>query len=286
MAGVLAEYFRAPLDAVYATAAGVWEDRTERVRRLIAEHSARERLASLTAPLTSTVVVNSCVRRGTPAQVILAHAGETRAGLIVLGAADRRRFGSGSHRLAATLASSASAAVWTVPSDARGCAVRRILVPVTSAEATRAAVDWAMSLARRFGATVSLACMEPPANWFGAGLFGQGRRARDLTRHRLGLSAKALARLQRAEITATEAAPQRDANSLALLAKDQAFDLVVVGIPVDAEVDTEQVVLAERLRQCSLVPALSVRARVQRSSYSRQLQLRPEFGAFRPDSAA
>lgn len=286
MASVLAQYFRTPLDALYAASTGAWEGRAERVKRLIAEHTAREQLAVLTAPFTGTLEVHSCVRRGAPADVILAHAEESQASLIVLGAADRRRFGSPAHRLATTVASAASAAVLTVPSDTRACAVRRILVPITTSEAARPATNWAMSLARRFGASVSLVCMAPQANWFVSPLFGRDRRAQDMARRRTALLERARERFHQAEIAATEESPQRDATDLALLARDGAFDLVVLGLPSTAELDAEQLALTERLRQCSRVPTLSVRARVQQSSQAKRRSSPEEWGVWQPDSAA
>ncbi|HVY28241.1 MAG TPA: universal stress protein [Polyangiaceae bacterium] len=266
ISSVMAEYFHVPLDALYAARSGAWEDRTERVRRLIAEHSARERLDQLIAPLATTIAVTASVQRGAAGDVILQQASESHAGLIVLGSADRRSFGSGSHRLAMTIASTATAAVLTVPSDARACAVQRILVLITSATAARPALKWATALAGRFGASVSLARMAPPASWFGAGLFGPTRRSQDATRRRATLVERSLDRLREADIAVSEEPEQLDATGLARLAAEGAFDLVVVGLPAALDPGAEEIALVERLRQCSLVPVLSVRARVRRSS--------------------
>lgn len=286
IASVMAEYFRVPLDALYAATPGSWEGRTERVRRLIAEHSARERLDQLIAPLASTIEVTASVQRGAAGEVILEQASKSHAGLIVLGAADRRSFGGGSHRLALTVSSTATAAVLTVPSEARACAMRRILVPVTTAAATRPALEWATALARRFGARVSLARMAPPATWFGAGLSGPTARSRDMARRRAVLLERLLDQLRHADVAVTEEPEQVDATGLGRLASEQAFDLVVLGLPTASDPGLEQLALAERLRQCSLVPVLSVRADMRGSSQAKWAGPAETWSSWKPEYAA
>lgn len=286
IASVMAEYLRVPLDTLYAATSGVWEGRTQRVRRLIAEHSARERLDRLIAPLATTIEVTARVQRGAAGDVILEQASRSGAGLIVLGSTDRRCFGGGSHRLAMAVASTASAAVLTVPSDARACAVQRILVPITTAAAVRPALKWATVLAGRFGASVCLVRMAPPATWFGAGLLGGTGRSRDMERRRAVLLDRMLDRLRHADIVVTEEREQVDATGLALLASEQAFDLVVLGLPVALDSGLEQIALAERLRQCSLVPVLSVRADVRSSAQTKWAGPGEAWGSWKPEHAA
>jgi nucleotide-binding universal stress UspA family protein len=286
ISSVMAEYLRVPLDALYAARSGTWEDRTERVRRLIAEHSARERLDQLIAPLAQTIAITASVQRGGAGDVILQQARERQAGLIVLGSADRRRLGSGSHRLATTVASTATAAVLTVPSDARACAMRRILVLITSAAAARPALKWATTLAGRFGASVSLARMAPPGSWFGAGLFGPTRRSQDTARRRATLVERSLDRLRQADINVSEEPEQLDAAGMVRLAAERAFDLVVVGLPAALEPGAEELVLVERLRQCSLVPVLSVRAGVRSSSQAHWTSSPQTRGSWKSEYAA
>jgi nucleotide-binding universal stress UspA family protein len=265
IASEVSEHFRVPLEALYAAKSGEWENRTERVRRLIAEHTARERLEQLVAPLTTAIEVNASVQRGAAKDIILKHAGEIRAGLIVLGSADRRSFGKGSHRLATAVAGAAAAAVLTMPSETRSCSVRRILFPVTTAAAARPALKWVLELARRFGASVTLVPMASPATWFGAGSSGLVR-SREAQSRRATLLERSLERLRLADVAVSQEPEQRDASGLSRLVSEQAFDLVTLGIPASPSEDFEQLTLAERLRQCSLVPVLSARARAQASS--------------------
>lgn len=286
IASVMAEYFRVPLDALYAATSGVWEGRTERVRRLIAEHSARERLEQLIAPLATTIEVTASVQRGAAGDVILEQASKSHAGLIVLGSTDRRSFGRGSHRLAMAVASTAKAAVLTVPSDARACAVQRILLPITTAAALRPALDWATALARRFGASVSLVPMAPPATWFGASLLRPTGRSRDMGRRRAVLLERMVDRLRHADIVVIEEPNAVDATGLARLASEQEFDLVVLGLPGVSDPGLEQIALAERLRQCSLVPVLSVRADVRSSSQAKRTAPHEASDGWKPEYAA
>lgn len=265
IASEISEHFGVPLEALYAAKAGEWESRTERVRRLIAEHAARERLEQLVAPLTTGIEVNASVQRGSAKDIILKHASEIRAGLIVLGSEDRRSFGKGSHRLATAVAEAAAAAVLTMPSETRSCSVRRILFPVTTAAAARPALKWVSELARRFGASVTLVPMSSPATWFGAGSFGL-LRSREARNRRATLLARSLERLRLADVAVAQEAEQLDASGLSRLVAEQNFDLVTLGIPAPMSEDFEQLTLAERLRQCSLVPVLSVRAPTRTSS--------------------
>ena len=278
-ASVLAEYLGVPLEALYAATSGAWDDRAERVRRLIAEHSSRERLEQLIAPLAAAITVKATVQRGAVAEVILRHASRGRAGLIVLGSGDRRRFGSGSHRLAMSVAATATAPVLTVPSDARGCAVKRILVPITSSTASRAALTWATALAHRFGASVTLARVAHPPAWFGASLFGPRRRTEELSRQRAILLESSIDRLRHADIVVTKEPEQLDANALALLVSEQAFDLVVMGLPPASHGGLEHA-LGERVRQCGLVPVLSVRAQMQNSSRAHSAKSAAALGSW------
>ncbi len=285
-ASVMAEYFRVPLDTLYAATSGAWEGRTERVRRLIAEHSAHERLDQLIAPLATTIEVTASVVRGAAGDVILEQASKRRAGLIVLGAADRKSFGGGSHRVAMAVAAAATAPVLTVPRGVRACAMQRVLVPITTAATSRPALKWATALARRFGASVSLVPMAPPPTWFGAGLFGLTDRSRDMRRRRAVLLDRSLERLRHADITVTEEPEQLDATGLARLASARPFDLVVLGLPAALDPGVEQVALAERLRQSSLVSVLSVRADVRSSSQAKWAGPSASSGVCRPAYAA
>jgi nucleotide-binding universal stress UspA family protein len=261
LASVLAEQFDADLHGVYAASPNPgWDNRLERVKRLIVEHNAREQLTSLLAPFASALAVDSFVTRGTAVDVILAHADAHEAELIVCGISGSSRVGEGSRRLASAVASRATPAVLTVPGDTPACALRRILLVVTEPDATEAALTWAETLAERFGASISLVRLAQAARGFWPA-FGTGLREQMFERKRKATLQLAATSVMDAELDLGKPlAPERDANGIAALAERDAFDLVVIGLPPTARRADPATALVERLRRSSAVPTLSVRA--------------------------
>lgn len=269
LASVVAEHFEAQLDGLYvATPTSNWDSRVERVKRLIVEHNARGQLETLLAPFGQALDVDSFVTRGNAADEILAHADVHQSDLIVCGISGNSRIGEGSRRLASTVASRASSAVLTVPGDSPACAVRRILLVITTKDATAPALSWAQVLAERFEASISLVRLEPTARRFWAG-FGQSSLQADCwERQRAAAQQRIAAFVEDAELEIAELlSPERDAAGIATLAETENFDLVVVGLPHTAtRGDTSPTVLSQ-LRRASTVPTLSVRAPCPRLKY-------------------
>jgi len=257
-AGLLSREFGVPLDGLYVAAPLVeWGSRVERVRRLIAEHNAHERLDALLAPFSSSLDVQSFVTRGTSSEVIGAHANEHRADLIVLGGA-RKRMAGPSSKLASILSAHAERGILTVPGDSPACALRRILLLVTPDTVAASPLRWTKTLARRFGARVKVVGVGPASLGFWRGL---SLRTRPTERqHDLQSAVQAAEQSLAAAGIATEApsAPLL-ASEVELLLQSAGFDLVVLGLP--AGTDSTESVLLDRLRKEGGVPVLSIRAR-------------------------
>jgi nucleotide-binding universal stress UspA family protein len=233
MASVLAEHFEAQLDGLYVAAPSTgWDSRHQRVRRLIVEHNARDRLETLLAPFEGTVPIDSFIARGRAAEMILAHADAHQSDLIVCGISGNSRLGEGSRRLASRVASGATSAVLTVPGDSPACALRRILLVGTAPDATESARAWATSLSGRFDGSVVSVRPDLSERGFWSGLRG---------------SAPLLG--------------ERDAAELAAMVERERFDLVVVGLPGAADGREATTRWVERLRRTMTVPTLSVRGR-------------------------
>jgi nucleotide-binding universal stress UspA family protein len=267
MASVLAEHFQAHLQGLYVAAPHhSWDNRTDRVKRLIVEHNARQRLESLLAPFERSLAVNSFVTRGSTADVILAHADVHQSDLIVCGISGNSRTGEGSRRLASAVAARAESAVLTVPGDSPACALRRILLVLTEPQSTEPALHWAKTLAHRFGAKISLVRLDSAPRGFwtgfggassrGAGLCADSReRRRHAEQHRVAAS------VHDSELKlGAPLLPERDAASIAALIDRESFDLVIVGLPPAADETEPATTLVERLRRTSAAPTLSTRA--------------------------
>jgi nucleotide-binding universal stress UspA family protein len=181
--------------------------------------------------------------------------------LIVCGISGSSRVGTGSRRLATSVASRASSAVLTVPGDSPACALRRILLVVTEPEVTAPALDWAETLGERFGASISLVRLARAARGFWPA-FGVGLREQMFERKGTATLKHAAARVLDAELAlGAPLAPERDADSIATLAERESFDLVVIGLPHGSTQRTDPAAaLVERLRRSSAVPTLSIRA--------------------------
>lgn len=260
LASVLAEQFDANLHGLYAAAPRTgWDNRLDRVKRLIVEHDARERLEAMLAPFGEAVAVDSFVTRGTAAEVIVSHAEAHEADLIVCGISGSARVGEGSRRLASRVASRATPAVLTVPGETPACALRRILLVVTEPDATDGALAWAETLAERFDASISLVRLaRAPRFW---PVFGSGLREQSSDTRRLATLQSAAARVLDAELDLGKPlAPERDADSIAALAEREGFDLILVGLPYASAGYQTVTPIVERLRRSASVPTLSVRA--------------------------
>lgn len=258
-AGLLSQQLDVPLDGLYVTAPlGEWGNRLERVRRLIAEHNAHQRLDELLAPFASSLDVQAFVTRGANGDVIDAHATQHNADLIVLGGA-RKRVGTSSSGLASILSARADRGVLTVPGDSPACALRRILLPVTADTLETPALAWTIKLARRFGASVQLVGLAPASSGFWRGLTRRSPVVAELE-DGIRVTARVIERCLSA--ASVPVGVQHAAVSLAdvePLVEATETDLVVVGLPAWAA--SPESALLERLRRHGNVPVLSIRAR-------------------------
>jgi hypothetical protein len=257
-ASSLSQQLGLPLDGLYvAPPLGGWEDRLARVRRLISEHNARERLDALLAPFASLLDVQSFVTRGASGDVIGAHAAQHCADLIVIGSA-RQRTTAGATHLASRLSAAAERGVLTVPGDSPSCALRTILLPVTARTPETPALAWVTMLARSFGARVELVAVEPTSLGFWRSLTRRpplSAALPDEVQHALRVVERSLSA---AGITTSGVNAVRPALEVESWVESAECDLVVVGLP--ASVASQEAVLLERLRKNGTTPVLSIRA--------------------------
>jgi nucleotide-binding universal stress UspA family protein len=145
LASFIAERFGAELEALYVGPTATSGDAAV-VQRL---DQVVERLGSLgtTARLAS----------GAPAQTILERANSRRCDLIVLGSRQRSDLGwQFRDDVVRDVSALADCATLTVHERDTAAAIERILVPVDFGPATSCMVDWACSVALRFGAEIEL----------------------------------------------------------------------------------------------------------------------------------
>jgi nucleotide-binding universal stress UspA family protein len=243
------------------------------VRRLIAEHNARERLQGLLAPLPSSLDVTSYVTRGRPSAVILSHSEQHRSDLIVMGAPPASRFGDGSGGTVAPVATAASCAVLSVRSETANSAVCRILLPVGAPFADVPATSWAIALASRFAAEVDVLRVGPSGSAFWRVLTAQSRAKQDARVADMQLRAQselALSRMRSAQVKAREIEqPEHTGcDAITALAEAGAFDLIILGLHAHAGVASGGEELVTALRRRTGVAVLSVRAPRVRSAFA------------------
>lgn len=281
---VIAQRFRASFDALYAPAPVVaFAGRAERVRRLIAEHNARERMQGLLAPFASSLSISSFVTRGQPSDVILSHSEQHRSDLIVMGTSPKR-FGDANGGIALPVATAATCAVLTVRVQTPECAMRRILLPVGPTLAESPAVGWAIALGLRFGAEVHLLRVGSPRLGFWQAWAGAARSPVDLLaeqRARRRTDA-VLARLLAARVEARELkhAEHPDEAGIVALAGTGRYDLIIAGLHSQGDDTKASESLVSALRCRSNVAVLSVRAPGAGASFARHGLARPtQWGA-------
>jgi nucleotide-binding universal stress UspA family protein len=268
LASLIAHRFGASLDALHAPSPLLsFGNRADRVRRLIAEHNARERLEGLVAPLGSSLSVSTYVTRGQASSVILSHSERRASDLIVLDAS------SEASATVTPVSTGASCAVLSVPSGAGGRAMRRILLPIGALVADVPATAWAISLASRFGAEVSVLrvgsskpgfwkvltsrrCLEaPPLEEQHAAVVRAG--ATTLRLKRAGVQAPGVERLEPA-----------DYEAIADHGESGGFDLIVMGMHTQGDAATDGQGIVADLRRRATIPVLSVRDLGQAASFA------------------
>lgn len=273
MASILAETFSGSLDGLHTVAPTVaWRSRIERVQRLIVEHNAREHLEALLAPFAASLDVESFVTRGSASAVILEHARLREADLIVLGSEHGVLRNRGEHAVVPRVAAEANCAVLTVPGDSPACALRRILLPVTTAGSPDAAIDWAIALASRFGSQVTVVRVCPSRRRFWSVLTDpKAPEAPASAARRLdAVVEQTLERLRAARIAHVEcAARESDAVGVSELAFKLDYDVVIVGLVPPLGPNGAAQELLARLRSGPVISTLSVRESGARPSAPR-----------------
>ena len=271
IASAFAHGFRASVDALYAPAPLLaFGGRAERVRRLIAEHGARERLQAMLVPFASSLQIESYVTRGPAEDVILAHSQQHQSDLIVLGCQNGTSERGG---VSLPVVSAANCAVLTVRRQTPEVALRRVLLPLGSALAAEPASDWALALAGRFGAEITVV---PVANvpgfwrtWTGSAWSAADRRGQ---KRLLSLTNLVMSRLSAAGVSAKLHPEPSDAAGVVSMAAEGGYDLVALGLPPAGDAASDGEALARALRRRSDVPVLSVRARGVRARFARGQQ--------------
>lgn len=264
IASAIAAGFRASADALYAPAPlFAFGGRAERVRRLIAEHNARERLQAMLVPFVSGATHwEPYVTRGLVGDVILSHSERRRSDLIVLG----QRSGG----VSASVASAAGCAVLTVHGHGPERALRRVLLPLSSSLAATCATSWAIALAERFQLEIDVVRVATARGGFwrwGSAPAAPPNRSELQMRSVAKLT---MSRLHAAGVSAKLRSETFDTGEVIALAASGAFDLVVTGLqqPGDAASDGEAFV--HELRRGSQVSVLSARSRGTSALFARR----------------
>lgn len=254
VAGAFAQGFGASVDALYVSEPAPHLVGTHaRVRRLIAEHNARESFQSALVPYGESLRVDQYMTRGRRDDVILAHSQAHRADLIVLGSG-----GAEGDDAASLVASSATCAVLTVRGSTPELSLRRALLPIGSALAAEPALDWAIALASRFGVSITLANVPARRSGIWRAWSGWSNAASSPPEeHELhALRERALARLRDAGVPASLHDEDVDAQGIAGVVTRNDFDLVLIGLQAGG---AESDVLARAVRARCDVPVLSAR---------------------------
>jgi nucleotide-binding universal stress UspA family protein len=277
MASLLGERFEASVDALYAPPPrlSVPANSAEQVQRLVHEHAAQERLATLVACTTRKVRVSPYVTPGLASAVILTHSERYTSDLIVLASSPHRRSAPSAGTIA-PVSEHAPCGVLTVGDRFRPAPFRRILLPVGPGGVEPRACSWVTTLASRFDAEVGLVRIDQPQS----GLWKVSTNlVESLTAGRVECQ-QVLDALGRAGIDAYEIAHPGgdDASALAELCEGGAFDAIVMGLTsaVGGGAEGDSVVAA--VRRKTSAPVLSVRSAV-RFAASRFEPLRQAAGA-------
>jgi nucleotide-binding universal stress UspA family protein len=144
LAGLIAQQFAADMETLYVSPAD-------------AEPEAELRLRSMLGALQPAVAGSAHVVSGSPARAISDRAATYGCDLIVLGSRSRSDLGwQFRDDVVRDVSALTDCATLSVHELDRPAAIERILVPVDFGPATSSMVDWASTLALRFGAEVEL----------------------------------------------------------------------------------------------------------------------------------
>ncbi|HET7539592.1 MAG TPA: universal stress protein [Polyangiaceae bacterium] len=282
LASLLAERFHASVDALYATpAVPAFDHSAARVKRLISEHNAQDRMTRMLADIKRRVCISSFVTRGDATAVILAHSKRQGSDLIVMASSPNRHFAGGRSTIEAVTAQ-AACAVLTAGDAFEAAPLRQILLPVGPAGVEPDALSWVTALAERFNAAIGVLRIGQPRSGLWKLFTTTGEAApralgRSSVEYSEMLSAMARKGIETYEI---EHPGGGDASAVSNLCGSGRFDAVVVGLPPieHGESDSNSWVSPVRLR--TSVPILSVRSHGSRALFASS-QFRAQCGSAR-----
>jgi nucleotide-binding universal stress UspA family protein len=174
--------------------------------------------------------------RGRPISAILAYARASKVDLIVLGVRQKsalaRLVAAG---MAEQIVQGTASPVLTVRETAAVPAgIARILLPIDFSPSTEIAFEWALALAERFGAWLTLLHVDsdrPARGVWGGSRADECRQTYDTSLRRQQLTELALrARSRGAGVTTAECAAGSTASSILQVATSGAHDLIVMGL--------------------------------------------------------
>ncbi|HET7546047.1 MAG TPA: universal stress protein [Polyangiaceae bacterium] len=262
LASLMAERFHASVDALYASAAvPTFDHCAARVRRLINEHNAQDRMTRMLADIKRNVCISSFVTRGNASAVILAHSKRQGSGLIVMASSPHRHFAGGRSTIEAVTAQ-ASCAVLTAGDAFEAVPLRRILLPVGPAGVEPEALSWVSALASRFRAEIAVLRIGKPRN----GLWKLFSATGEAAPRALGRSsveyAEVLAALgpQGIETYEIQHPGGSDTSAVSNLCESGRFDAVVVGLPPIGQSKDDGAAWVSSVRLKTSAPVLSVRS--------------------------
>lgn len=286
LASLMAERFHASVDALYATpAVPAFDHAAARVKRLIDEHNAQDRMTDMLADVKRRVCISSFVIRGDATAVILAHSKRQGSDLIVMASSPNRHFAGGRSTIEAVTAR-APCAVLTAGDAFDAAPLRRILLPVGPAGVEPDALSWVSALAARFDAEIGVLRIGQARSglrklFSTAGEAAPRALGRSCVEYSEMLSALARQGIETYEI---EYPGGGDARAVSNLCGSGRFDAVVVGLPPieHGKGNSNGWVSSVRLR--TSVPILSVRSLGSRALFASS-QFRAQW-IFGTDSAS
>jgi nucleotide-binding universal stress UspA family protein len=244
-----------PLDRL-----GRFSSNTRGIEQLTREQNGLEKLEVLLKGVAPNIASRSTshVLRGKPISAILAYTRATKVDLIVLGVREKsalaRLVAAG---MAEQIVQGTASPVLTVRETAAVPAgIGRILLPIDFSRSTQIAFEWALALAERFGAWLTLLHVNS-GTWAGerGQAYGTSFRRQQLAE----LAQRAHSR--GTGVTTAVCAGGSTATSILQIAVSGAYDLIVMGLhPIRGGARESAASVGFSVRMRSSIPVLSVHA--------------------------
>ena len=254
-----------PLDAQ-----GRFSSSTRCIERLMLEHNGLVKLEALLKGVEPNIASRSTshVLQGLPIPAILAHARASRVDLIVLGVRQSALASVVTAGMAEQIVQGTASPVLTVRETAAApTGIGRILVPVDFTVSTDIALEWALVLAERFGAWLTLlhvtSDLSPRGIWAGARGEAPGQADETPSQRQQLAELAQRARSRGAGVTTAVCAGGSTATRILRIAASGAHDMIVVGLhPMHgtARVSAGSGSVGFSVRMRSSIPVLSVHA--------------------------